>query len=158
MTAWGKIEKSKYDGRCGECDGSYNTGDPLWFIKGQRGYACSEGCLQHLSARLGMTLDASQGTKQGQTGSTPTNDAPVPVMPVKVKETRLVRCRTCLTDVPEDEGSSFLYNNKFLGEIERVFVCDWCWRLTKAEYNLKVMGLWKPNAKDKQQDAVKEAS
>ncbi len=148
MTAWGKIDHGKYaGGQCMECGAPYIVGNPLWYIKGQKGYQCSEGCLQHRATVLGVALDA-------QTPSTPQNTTPTPVVAVKAKETLLVRCRTCLTDVPEDQGSSFLYNNRFLGEVERVFVCDWCWRLSKAEYNLKIMGLWKPNAKDKQQDAV----
>lgn len=141
MTAWAKMEHSKYDGKCNACDQPYTVGNPLWYIKGAKGYFCSEGCLQRHAGANGITLDrpsdALQGTKTGQTGPEVSNDHPHAVCVVKAKEMAL--CSVCGGNVPEGELAVFIDRDGVEWTI-----CTLCRRMAKAQRNLKLLGLWKP--------------
>ena len=137
MTAWGKITAKRDDGVCCNCDAPMGLGTTIYWLKGTKGYQCSVECNQSRASKLGIALDASQGTKTGQTPPGAQNDHPMAVCVVKAKEMAL--CAVCGGSVPEGELAVFIDRDNIEWTI-----CTLCRRMAKAQRNLKILGLWKP--------------
>ena len=144
MTAWGKITAKRDDGVCCNCDAPMGLGTTIYWLKGTRGYQCSVECNQARASKLGIALDASQGTKTGQTAASPSVDAPKTVPPANQAVLRPnIKCDTCGEVVPADEIRVYMHLDALFGDEEKQ-VCVFCRRMAKAQRNLKILGLWKP--------------
>ena len=135
MTAWGKITAKRDDGVCCNCDAPMGLGTTIYWLKGTKGYQCSPECNQARASKLGIALDASQGTKTGQTTSPPTN-VPGTVGP-PLNAAQMPLCMVC-------GGKEYPVRTYIAKDEVEWDICTFCTRLAKAQRNLKILGLWKP--------------
>jgi hypothetical protein len=84
-----------------------------------------------------IVVDTQEGTKTGQTGASPSVDAPKPADAVKVKQMAL--CAVCGASEEEHTLRTYIARDGVEWTI-----CTFCTRLAKAQRNLKILGLWKP--------------
>ena len=132
----GKFQ-AKRSGSCRDCTRDIEQGGDMFFIKGEKGYFCSETCVKNHAGQYGVAINTGNLKKAAERSEAAAKYGP-PKEPANLK----LRCAACPNMVaPNDLVRIYCPNG------DMISVCPDCAWLIDAQKRLKQLGLWfKPNA------------
>ena len=133
----GKFQAKKGPFPCAGCGQTQANGADAYFIKGEKGYYCSEACLKDHATRQGIAFSLGSLKKAAERSDAA---AKYPA-PVKVPEVVKLRCASCGEMVDSTELVGCHVGDDFVNICKR---CSW---LIKAHWGLKKLRVWRPTPK-----------